>query len=92
MSDYPSWILSHSVNEPEQRTATIADRYMNTPLNQLSFNWDSTNMIAEWKCFCSQVELLLDVGPCSGMEEKQKVTTLLNWMTDKGKKIYIMNN
>ena len=45
-------------------------------------------MIAEWKHFCDQVELLLDGGPYTGMEEKQKVTTLLNWMTDKGQKIY----
>ena len=45
-------------------------------------------MIAEWKWFCGQVELLLVEGPYSGMEEKQKVTTLLNWMTDKGQKIY----
>ena len=45
-------------------------------------------MIAEWKCFCAQVELLLVGGPYTGMEEKQKVTTLLNWMTDKGQKIY----
>ena len=45
-------------------------------------------MIAEWKCFCDQVELLLDGGPYTGMEEKQKVNTLLNWMTDKGQKIY----
>ena len=35
-------------------------------------------MIAEWKRFCDQVELLLDRGPYTGMEEKQKVTTLLN--------------
>ena len=45
-------------------------------------------MIAEWKHFCSQVELLFDVGPYSSMEDKQTVATLLNWMTDKGKKIY----
>ena len=45
-------------------------------------------MIAEWKRFRDQVELLLDGGPYTGMEEKQKVTTLLNWMTDKGQKIY----
>ena len=45
-------------------------------------------MIAEWKRFCGQVELLLVEGPYSGMEEKQKVATLLNWMTDKGQKIY----
>ena len=45
-------------------------------------------MIAEWKRFCDQVELLLDGGPYTGMEEKQKVNTLLNWMTDKGQKIY----
>ena len=88
MSEYPSWILSHSVSEPEPPTTTMADRYMNLMLNQLSFNWDSTNMIAEWKRFCGQVELLLDVEPYSSMEEKQKVTTLLNWMNDKGKKIY----
>ena len=66
----------------------MADRFMNIPLNQLNFNWDSTNMIAEWKCFRGQVELLLVGGPYSGMEEKQKDTTLLNWMTDKGQKIY----
>ena len=66
----------------------MADRYMNIPLNQLSFNWDSTNMIAEWKRFRDQVELLLDGGPYTGMEEKQKVATLLSWMTDKGQKIY----
>ena len=45
-------------------------------------------MIAEWKRFSDQVELLLDGGPYTGMEEKQKVNTLLNWMTDKGQKIY----
>ena len=66
----------------------MADRYMNIPLNQLSFNWDSTNMIAEWKHFRGQVELLLVRGPYTGMEEKQKVATLLNWITDKGQKIY----
>ena len=44
-------------------------------------------MISEWKHFHDQVELLLDGGPYTGMEEKQKVTTLLNWMTDKGQKI-----
>ena len=61
---------------------------MNIPLNQLSFNWNSTNMIVEWKRLCRQVELLLVAGPYSGLEEKQKVVTLLNWMTDKGQKIY----
>ena len=45
-------------------------------------------MIAEWKRFRDQVELLLVGGPYTGMEEKQKVNTLLNWMTDKGQKIY----
>ena len=45
-------------------------------------------MIAQWKCFRDQVELLLVRGPYTGMEEKQKVNTLLNWMTDKGQKIY----
>ena len=44
-------------------------------------------MIAEWKRFRDQVELLLDGEPYTGMEEKQKVATLLNWMTDKGQKI-----
>ena len=82
------WISSHSVSESEPPTTIMAERYMNIPLNQLSFNWDSTNMIAEWKCFRDQVELLLDGGPYTGMEEKQKVITLLNWMTDKGQKIY----
>ena len=43
-------------------------------------------MIAEWKCFHDQVELLLDGGPYTGIEEKQKVATLLNWMTDKGQR------
>ena len=84
MSDYPSFIKTHSVSEPEPPTAIMA---MNIPLNQLSFNWDSTNIV-EWKRFRGQVELLLDVGPYSGLEEKQKVATLLNWMTDKGQKIY----
>ena len=74
------------MSESEPPTTIIADRYMNIPLNQPSFNWDSTNIIAEWKCFCDQVELLLVGGPYTGMEEKQKVTTLLNWMTDKGLK------
>ena len=74
-SGYPLWILSHSVSESELPTTIMADRYMNIPLNQPSFNWDSTNMIAEWKRFCDQVELLLDGGPYTGMEEKQKVNT-----------------
>ena len=39
-------------------------------------------MLAEGKCFGDQVELLLVGGPYTGMEEKQKVNTLLNWMTD----------
>ena len=88
MSDYPSWILSHLVSEPESPTATMAERYMNILLNQPSFNWDSTNMIVEWKCFRGQVKLLLVTGPYSGLEDKQKVATLLNWITDKGQKIY----
>ena len=37
-------------------------------------------MIAKWKHFRGQVELLLIEGPYTGMEDKQKVTTLLNWM------------
>ena len=45
-------------------------------------------MIAEWKRFRDQVELLLVRGPYTGMEEKQKVYTSLKWMTDKGQKIY----
>ena len=45
-------------------------------------------MIAEWKRFRDQVELMLDGGPYTSMEAKQKVNTLLNWMTDKGQKIY----
>ena len=45
-------------------------------------------MIAEWKRFRDQVELLLVGGSYTGMEEKQKVNMLLNWMTDKGQKIY----
>ena len=32
--------------------------------------------------------MLLVEGPYSGLEEKQKVATLLNWMTDKCQKIY----
>ena len=36
----------------------------------------------------TKFELLLDGGPYTGMEEKQKIATLLNWMTDKGQKIY----
>ena len=73
------------MSEPEPPTATMA---MNIPLNQPNFNWDSTNMIVEWKRFRGQVELLLVTGPYSGLEEKQKVATLLNWMTDKGQKIF----
>ena len=45
-------------------------------------------MIPEWKRFRGQVELLLVGGCYTGMEEKQKVTMLLNWMTDRGQKIY----
>ena len=45
-------------------------------------------MIEEWKHFCGQVELLLDIGPFSKLEEPQKVATLQNWMSDKGQKIY----
>ena len=66
----------------------MADRYMNILLNQPSLNWDSTNVIAEWKHFHDQVELLLVRGPYTGMEEKQKVAMLHNWMTDLGQKIY----
>ena len=88
ISGYTSQISSPSVSESEPPTTIMADRYMNIPLNQPSFNWDSTNMIAEWKRFRDQVELLLDGGPYTGMEEKQKLSTLLNWMTDKGQKIY----
>ena len=76
------------MSETEPPTTIMADRYMNISLNQPSFNWDSTNMIAEWKRFHDQVELLLDGGPYTGMEEKQKVAMLLNWMTDKSQKIY----
>ena len=43
--------------------------YAHMHLNQPSFNWDSTNIIAEWKCFRDQVELLLVGGPSTGMEE-----------------------
>ena len=61
---------------------------MNILLNQPVFNWESTNMIEEWKHFSGQVELLLDIGPFSKLEEPQKVATLQNWMSDKGQKIY----
>ena len=78
MSDYPSWILSHSMNEPGPHAANMADRYMNILLNKPSFNWDSINMIEEWKRYKGQVELLLNKGPYSCMAEEQKVATLLN--------------
>ena len=66
----------------------MAENYVNLPVNQPTFNWDSTNVIEEWKRFCGQVELLLVDGPYSTMNEKAKVATLQNWMTDRGQKIF----
>ena len=91
MSDHPSFILLAYVSESipiDKPKDTMADKYMNIPLNQPVFNWESTNMIEEWKHFHGQVELLLDIGPFSKLEEPQKVATLQNWMSDKGQKIY----
>ena len=88
------WILrvklyiSTNLTKQTEPDETMADKYMNIPLNQPVFNWESTNMIEEWKHFHGQVELLLDVGPFSKLEEPQKVATLQNWMSDKGQKIY----
>ena len=91
MSDHHSFILVDLPNEPEpvaETDATMADKFTNLPVNQLVFNWESTNVIEEWKRFRGQVELLLEDGPYSGMAEKMKVATLQNWMTDRGQKIY----
>ena len=87
MSDHPLWILLDFVSETEQTEATMADNYVNMPVNQSAFNWECTNIIEEWKHYHRQVELLLVVGPYSSMTDKMKVVTLQNWMTDRGQKI-----
>ena len=64
------------IKEPEE---TIADKYMDILLNQPVFNWESTNMIKEWKHFCGQVhkiykyELTFPKG-----KDKNKVEDVLN--------------
>ena len=64
-------------------TTIMADRYMNIPLNQPSFNWDSTNMIAEWKRFHDQVELLLDQGTLHwhGRKAESQLHYSTGWLT-----------
>ena len=91
MSDHPSFIFLDPVSEAmpiDKPEATMADKYLNIPLNRPVFNWEFTNMIEEWKHFCGKVELLLDIRAFSKLEESQKVATLQNWMLDKGQKIY----
>ena len=88
MSDHPLWILLDSASDFDQPEVKMADNYVNLPVNQPAFNWDSSNVIKEWKWFCGQVELLLVDCPYSTMNEKMKVATLKNWMTDSGQKIF----
>ena len=91
MSDHPSFILLDPLSEAtpiDTPEAAMADKYMTIPLNQPVFNCHFPNMIEEWKHFHDQVELLLDIGPFSKLEEPQKVATLQNWMSDNDQKIY----
>ena len=88
MCDHPSWILLDFVSDTGDTEAKMAENYVNLPVNQPTFNWDSTNVIEEWKRFHGQVELLLVDGPYFTMNEKVKVATLQNWMTDRGQKIF----
>ena len=74
------------MSETEHIEANMTENYMNLPVNQPAFNWDCANVIEEWKRFRGQVELLLVDGPYSTMNEKMKVNTLQNWMTDRGQK------
>ena len=89
-SDHPSFIHldeTEHIAEPEHEII-MADKFVNLPVNQPVFNWESQNIIEEWKRFRGQVELLLKDGPYKGMEDTQKIATLQNWMSDRGQKIF----
>ena len=47
------------------------------PMNKPSFDWSSINLSQEFANFKQQVLSLLEDGPYSKLEAKQKVATLL---------------
>ena len=56
------------------------DHTPSVPFNKSSFDWSSINLSQEFATFKQQVLSLLEDGPYSKLEAKQKVATLLNWL------------
>ena len=61
---------------------------LSVPINKPSFDWSSINLSQEFAIFKQQVLSLLEDGPYSKLEAKQKVATLLNWLGPDAYKLY----
>ena len=64
------------------------DHVPSVPINKPSFDWFSINLSQEFATFKKQVLSLLEDGPYSKLEAKQKVATLLNWLGPDAYKLY----
>ena len=64
------------------------DHVPSVPINKPSFDWASINLFQEFATCKQQVLSLLEDGPYSKLEAKQKVATLLNWLGPDAYQLY----
>ena len=55
-------------------------KFSSVPIKQPELDWNVTNWSQEFSAFKRICKLLLEDGLYSDLIEKQKVTTLLNWL------------
>ena len=64
------------------------DHTPSVPINKPSFDWSCINLSQEFPTFKQPVFSLLEDGPYSKLEDKQKVATLLNRLGPDAYKLY----
>ena len=51
------------------------------------FNWDSADLVEEWRAFRQQAEFMFK-GPLRRKNEERKCCSLTLWVDEKGRKVF----
>ena len=60
---------------------------MDTASSNPKFNWDSADLVGEWKAFRQHVEFMFK-GPLRAKNEEERCCYLMLWVGEKGRRIF----
>ena len=60
---------------------------MDTASSNPKFNWDSADLVGEWKAFRQHVEFMFK-GPLRAKTEEERCCYLMLWVGEKGRRIF----